>query len=246
MATYTDILGIQNGWATGEPIDDAYLSAVADTLESLLASREEIDLSGNTDVTPDPATVARANVLHLVGVLTGNVALILPAWAGKRWLVHNATSGAYSVTLKVSGGTGVTLTQGYGCEVFGDGTDILRRGVETSGSTARLATTILAGVVSSPPATVQNLTSSATITLPTGGHTKRLSASGGAVTGIILTAGTVDGQELVLFNIEASNTITFATAATSNVADGTSAVIGALRRMALTWDATSSRWYRSG
>jgi hypothetical protein len=102
------------------------------------------------------------------------------------------------------------------------------------------------GAISSPVTTVQNLTNSATITLPTGGRNKRLSASGGAVTGIILTAGSYDGQEVVLWNIETTNTITFATGATSNVADGTSAVIGALRAVKFFWDATSARWFRSG
>lgn len=103
-----------------------------------------------------------------------------------------------------------------------------------------------AGPFRSPVTTVQDLTNGATITLPTGGRTKRLSASGGAVTGIILTVGRYAGDEIVLFNIEGTNTITFAAAGTSNVADGTSAVIGALRALLLTWDATSSRWYRTG
>lgn len=104
----------------------------------------------------------------------------------------------------------------------------------------------LAAPVKSPVAAVQNLATGNTITLPTAGTTKRLSASGGAVTGIILAAGVADGQILILFNIEASNTITFAAAGTSNVADGASAVIGALRALVLVWDATSSRWYRTG
>jgi len=246
MATYTSILDLQNGWATGEPVPDTWLAAVADTLEALLASHEDIDLSGSADVTPDPDTIARANVLKLVGVLTGSLSLILPTWAGKSYIIDNATSGAYTVTVKTSGGSGVTITQGYGALVYCDGTDILRRGSESSGSTTRLATTILAGPVSSPPATVQNLATGNTITLPTGGMTKRLSASGGAVTGIILTAGSTDGQELTLFNIEATNTITFAAAGTSNVANGAGCVIAALKSMKFTWDATSSRWYAAG
>jgi len=104
----------------------------------------------------------------------------------------------------------------------------------------------LEGPVSSPVTTVQDLTTAGTITLPSGGFNKRLSASGGSVTGMILTVGAFPGQMICLFNIEATNTITFAAAGTSNVADGTSAVIAALRALVLVWDATSSRWYRTG
>jgi len=246
MATYTSIMDLQNGWASGEPVPDTWLAAAANTLELLLASHEEVDLSGNVDVTPDPDTIARANVLKLIGVLTGNVNLILPAWAGKGWVIDNATSGAFTVTAKTSGGSGVTITQGYAAAVRGDGTDILRRSPDATATTQLLGGAILAGIVSSPVATVQNVATGNTITLPTGGTTKRLSASAGAATGVILTAGTVDGQELTLFNIEATNTITFAAAGTSNVADGTSASIGALRAVRFVWDATSSRWYRTG
>lgn len=246
MGTYTGILGLQNTWDVGETAGTTWFGGVANTAETLLASRAEVDLSGNSDVTPDAAPTARVQILSLIGALTGNVNLILPAWDGKRWLVLNGTTGAFTVTVKTAVGTGVVITQGYGCEVYSDGTNILRRGVESNGTTVRLSAALLAGVVSSPVAAVQNLTTGATIALPTGGRTKRLSASGGAVTGIILPVGTVDGQELILFNTESANTITFAAAATSNVADGTAAVIGALRALVLVWDATSNRWYRTG
>ncbi len=66
--------------------------------------------------------------------------------------------------------------------------------------------------------------------------------TGGAVTGVILTAGSISGQQVVLINTSA-NSITFAAAGTSNVADGTSAVIAANTRMTLVWDATAARWY---
>ena len=100
--------------------------------------------------------------------------------------------------------------------------------------------TIAQGNISSLAAAA-SVTTSGTITLPTG-KTKLLTTAG-AVTGVILTAGTYDGQELVLVNTSA-NSITFAAAGTSNVANGVSAVIAALTRMTLVWDATSARWYQ--
>jgi hypothetical protein len=67
----------------------------------------------------------------------------------------------------------------------------------------------------------------------------------GARTGVILAAGTWDGQICHVIN-ESANTVTFAAAATSNVADGTSAVVAALRSMTFVWNSSTSRWYRGG
>lgn len=66
----------------------------------------------------------------------------------------------------------------------------------------------------------------------------------GNVTGIILQAGTLQGQEVVVTN-ESSNTVTFAAVGTSNVADGTSAVIAANRAMFFRWNSGTSKWYHA-
>lgn len=101
---------------------------------------------------------------------------------------------------------------------------------------------LVVGTLASVPATVQDISTGNTITLPTV-FTKRLTATAGAATGVIMTAGTSDGQMLCLFNVHATNAITFAAAGTSNIADGVSTVIAALTGVTLVWDATSSRWY---
>jgi hypothetical protein len=89
-------------------------------------------------------------------------------------------------------------------------------------------------------ATAQSIATGNTILLPTGG-TKKLTTAG-AATGVILTAGTYDGQELTLFN-NSANSITFAAVGTSNVANGTSAVIAANAGMTLVWSASDTKWY---
>lgn len=99
--------------------------------------------------------------------------------------------------------------------------------------------TIAQGNVSALAA-AQSIATGNTITLPSG-KTKLLT-SAGAATGVILAAGTFDGQELQLLNTSA-NSLTFAAAGTSNVSNGTSAVIAANSAMLLVWDATSARWY---
>ena len=99
------------------------------------------------------------------------------------------------------------------------------------------------GGVPSTLTAAASVTTSGTITLPTG--EVKLLTTAGAVTGVILTAGTYSGQKVTLVNTSA-NSITFAAAGTSNVADGTSAVLAANRAMTLWWDSTSARWYRTG
>lgn len=103
------------------------------------------------------------------------------------------------------------------------------------------------GPLKSPVTASQSIADNGTITLPTTGFNKLIATSTAAnKTGVILTAGTIDGQTICLINTTAANSITFAAAGTSNVADGTSAVIPALRAMIFTWDAGTARWYRQG
>jgi len=101
----------------------------------------------------------------------------------------------------------------------------------------------LRGRMVSPPGgdAIQIIATDDTVTLPVVSRCKRLNP-GGAVTGVIMPVGVEDGQVVDLINLSASS-ITFATAATSRVADGTSAIIAALTRMTLVWDVTSARWY---
>lgn len=98
----------------------------------------------------------------------------------------------------------------------------------------------------SPVTSAQDIATGNTITLPVGGTRKRLTATAGAATGVILTVGATDGQQITLFNVHASNSITFnATPATSKVAAATCVLpVGGSRLF--TWDATSSLWYPTG
>jgi hypothetical protein len=123
-----------------------------------------------------------------------------------------------------------------------DGTNTSISAESTSGAVSLQQVRVGAkGCLAAALAASQTVTGSGTITVDTTSKNYYLT-TGGAVTGVILSAGTIDGQECVLVNTSA-NSITFATAATSNVADGTSAVIAANTRMSLTWSQTAARWY---
>jgi hypothetical protein len=71
------------------------------------------------------AAEARNQIVHLSGTLTGNRNLIVPAEPGI-WIVRNATGGAFTVTVKTSGGSGIVVAQGTTAMVYSDGTNVLR------------------------------------------------------------------------------------------------------------------------
>ncbi|MCG9124290.1 phage tail protein [Laribacter hongkongensis] len=83
------------------------------------------------------ATEAGYAMLELTGALTANIAVIVPT-ASCQWIVKNATSGAYTMTVKTAAGTGVVVTQGLAEAVWCDGTNVL----EADGGKADKATTI--------------------------------------------------------------------------------------------------------
>lgn len=70
----------------------------------------------------------RSSFIILRGALTSNLAINLPNLSGKEWLIINATSGAFTTTVKTAAGgsTGVTAPQGgngapLGVYTVGDG-----------------------------------------------------------------------------------------------------------------------------
>lgn len=60
----------------------------------------------------------------LTGALTANINLIFPAWR-KNWVIVNNCTGAFSVTCKTPGGTGITVASGNVGRIIGDGTNII-------------------------------------------------------------------------------------------------------------------------
>lgn len=119
------------------------------------------------------AAQARCNIIVLSGTLTGNRNLIVPNnWQGT---VINNTSGSYSVTVKTSAGTGVTVTQSTSEIVVADGTNVV------------LATPATASAVSDE--TVNNQTGT-TYTYLTGDKGKLVTHSNGAaIAGTLPQAG---------------------------------------------------------
>lgn len=85
-----------------------------------------VNVAGNSNVTLT-ATQSAQPVIELIGALTGSINVIFPTAsnpAGGNWIISNQTTGAFTITCKTSGGTGVVVAQGKNNLIFSDGTNI--------------------------------------------------------------------------------------------------------------------------
>ncbi len=82
--------------------------------------------AGDVSLTINDGTAdqARSAMLELTGTLTGNRGVYLPTNISKSYIVKNDTSGAYSATVLINGGTGSAIPQGSSVIVFTDGTTV--------------------------------------------------------------------------------------------------------------------------
>ncbi len=87
-------------------------------------NRTTVSLAGGSVVLSKAQ--ARAYVLELTGLLTGNVTVEFPKVPGVTWAVYNNTTGAFTVTLKNNGGAGVAITQTKKATYYSDGTDMVK------------------------------------------------------------------------------------------------------------------------
>jgi len=60
----------------------------------------------------------------LIGLLTGNRSVIVPATVQQYW-INNTTTGAFSLTVKTASGTGVVVPQGGAAILYCDGTNVV-------------------------------------------------------------------------------------------------------------------------
>lgn len=78
----------------------------------------------NASITLTTLEASRERII-LTGALTANINLIVPAWR-KKWTVVNNCTGSFSVTIKTTSGTGISIPSGMTAYVVGDGTNILQ------------------------------------------------------------------------------------------------------------------------
>jgi hypothetical protein len=75
---------------------------------------------------------------NFTGVLTGNRSIIVPATVQQYW-VSNATTGAFTLTVKTSAGTGIAVAQGARAILYSDGTNVVDADTSTISTPVSIA-----------------------------------------------------------------------------------------------------------
>lgn len=119
MTTKTDLLTpAYNSTSWNVP-----LNANFTTLNNALGATEAVSVAA-ADVTLT-ATQAQSMRVVVSGTLTANRTLFIPNGTTGFWIVSNATTGAYTVTVKnVSGSVSTDVTQGTSAILYSDGTNV--------------------------------------------------------------------------------------------------------------------------
>ena len=100
-------------------------------LQQAIAGYDSIALNATTGATLTFSNGILSNgknaVINLTGTITGNVSVIVPDGIEKTYIIKNSTSGAYTVQIKTTSGTGPTFAatdKGFKL-VYSDGTDVV-------------------------------------------------------------------------------------------------------------------------
>lgn len=82
------------------------------------------NVAGGSDITLT-ATEANNGTLLFTGALTANINIIVPN-TGRRWVVNNGTSGAFTLSVKTASGSAIAITQGLAIAVYCDGANTVK------------------------------------------------------------------------------------------------------------------------
>lgn len=125
----TTNLGLKNDFAALDTLSYAWLNDVADALDLTLRSGYLAkSMAGSGDTTLTLAEYGNTN-LAFTGLLTGARGAVLPLQAGRAWLIYNACTGAYDLTVKGATGAGVVVPPACRLWVVTDGTNFYAAGV---------------------------------------------------------------------------------------------------------------------
>ena len=100
-------------------------------LEQAIGGYSAITVNATTGATLTFSNGAPSNgkdaVIKLTGTITGNIDVIIPDSVEKTYIIQNGTSGAFTVTVKTTSGSGVTwaATDKGTKMVYSDGTDVV-------------------------------------------------------------------------------------------------------------------------
>lgn len=198
---------------TGDPTAPTAASGDNDTsiantafVQNAVGGAATINMAGGANVT---ATVAQAGaaILLLTGAITANVALIVPT-AVDKWVVHNGTTGAFTVTVKTAAGAGVVLDQTLAYQVFCDGVDVKASTVAAVATAAQFdsssrpaSTSFLKNALGNIRGVV-GVTSGAgtTVTLTAANFGTLVALTGAASFNVAMPTASTDGSAVAFYN----------------------------------------------
>lgn len=132
-SSFTDLIRLEKQ-ANGEG-DSTWgdkVNIVFEMIEDAIAGMAIIYTTGGTytlSANNSSTDESRMSALKITGVLVSNSTIIIPS-STKRYTVWNATTGAFTVTVKTAGGAGVSVLSGRKTDVFCDGLDASALGSE--------------------------------------------------------------------------------------------------------------------
>lgn len=161
MATTTN--GYITKLETGQVAKEPTINAAFDRLDAMVGGRLALALTGGTRTLTgtEAAPEAQNLFLDVSGTLTSNATIEIPVSAttgrNRIFVVRNATSGSFTLTVKKVGGTGVTVGQSNTGFLLYNGTDIQHAAPQIVTSTGAIAS---ASISSSPTYTAPSLSNS--------------------------------------------------------------------------------------
>jgi len=131
---HVPVTGTVGGLAMANAINTGF-----DSLQQNIGGVLSKSVAGGADVTLSAAE-ANNGIIILAGALTANINVIVPA-LGMQWRIVNGTTGAYSLKVKTSAGTGVFLKQGTSDVLFCAGSNVVSATAANSQTLAATACT---------------------------------------------------------------------------------------------------------
>lgn len=108
------------------------------------------NVAGAIDVTLSSQEAAYP-IITLTGAITANFNLIVPA-TSHQWIINNATTGGFAITVKTPSGTGIATAQGSAASLYCDGVNVIGQSAVSFASNAEAQAQTITNKALSPSA----------------------------------------------------------------------------------------------
>jgi len=121
------------------------VNADLDVIDQAFGGTTSINVTAASGVTTLSASQYRSLIIAFSGTLTANVDYRIPSGVGGQWIVTNAATGAFTITVSsAGGGTSVVVGVGVGVAISSDGTNVFSVGTTTGQVTQEISSAFAA------------------------------------------------------------------------------------------------------